>query len=133
MTDRALRMLYRQAPPVVGCKPGCGQCCGPVPWTPAELARVTDRIPRGTQIEDAPGGPFGVVMLVNPLNPRACPMLDAAKRCTVHADRPLMCRLFGAVSEPRLTCPFGARASRPLTDAKARRLTDAYKQTSAAP
>jgi Fe-S-cluster containining protein len=127
VTDRALRMLYREVPEVKGCKAGCGKCCGPVPWTPAELARVTHQVPPGTERVVAPGGLSNVLMLVNPAT-GACAMLDAEKRCTVYERRPLMCRIFAAADDVGLQCPFGARAGRPLKAAKARALTDRYQK-----
>jgi Fe-S-cluster containining protein len=125
MTDRSLRMLYREVPAVSGCKPGCGRCCGPVPWSAAELARVEDRIPSGTVRVPAPGGQ-GHVVLVHPLT-TACAMLAADKSCTVYEARPLMCRLFGAVDAEFMTCQFGAKAARPLSDKAGHRLVDRYK------
>ena len=39
-----------------------------------------------------------------------CVFLDKeAKRCKVYAVRPMICRLFGAVDHPKLTCPHGCR------------------------
>jgi hypothetical protein len=34
-------MIYRNIPAASPCAAGCSDCCGPVPWSPAELARVT--------------------------------------------------------------------------------------------
>jgi Fe-S-cluster containining protein len=127
MTARALRMLYREVPEVKGCLTGCGKCCGPVPWSPAELERVASRIPPGTLSRPAPSGPTEMVMLINPVT-GGCAMLDAEKRCTVYEARPLMCRMFGAVAGPGLECPFGARAGRPLSDRKAGALAQRYKR-----
>lgn len=126
MTARALRMLYRDVPEVHGCMPACGKCCGPVPWSPAELAAVEGRIPSGTVRLPAPGGTTEV-MLVHPLEPRRCPMLGPDKACTVYEARPLMCRMFGAVDGPGMVCPFGAKARRVLSDAQGRALANRYK------
>lgn len=126
MTDRALRMLYRDVPAVVGCKPGCGRCCGPVPWSPAERARVAPRLPDDVVAMPAPGPNDGFLLLVRESHPTRCAALDDDKRCTVYDARPLMCRLFGATDAPQLTCAFGARAARPLTDTKARALCNRY-------
>lgn len=126
MTDRTLRMLYREVPEVHGCMRACGQCCGPVPWSPAELERVEGRIPAGTVRVPAPGTP-GHTVLVHPLQPRSCPMLGPDKACTVYEARPLMCRMFGAVEADNMRCPLGAKAKRPLSDAQGHRLADRYR------
>lgn len=59
---------------------------------------------------------------VKPPEPQGefCPYLDLeTKRCTVHARRPLICRLYG-VSEG-LPCPFGCKPTpRYLTKDEAR-------------
>jgi hypothetical protein len=62
-----------------------------------------------------------------PLLPAERPLLDAG-RCTVYADRPLICRLFGAVED--LRCPFGCLPERLLTPAEGRRLLRAVKELS---
>lgn len=128
MTARSLRMAYREIPAVTGCKADCGRCCGPVPWTPAEIQRLGERRPPHAMTVPAPGGPPAIVLLIDPTNPGRCPLLDEQKRCSAHDARPLMCRLFGAADAPGLVCPFGAAARRPLSDAQARRITVQYKK-----
>lgn len=75
-----------------------------------------------------PQGPLGTVLLTDARGGTGCPMLDAEKRCTVYDARPLMCRMFGAVKAERLTCPFGAKAARPMTDAQGHALVRRYKE-----
>ena len=127
MTARALRMLYREVPAVDGCKPECGKCCGPVPWAPAEIARVAARIPPGTERLPAPGGPAGFVLLADPRT-GMCAFLSAERACTVYDARPLMCRMFGAVDAPNMRCPFGAKARAPLRHDQGRSLVGRYRK-----
>ena len=126
MTARALRMLYREVPAVDGCKPECGKCCGPVPWSPAEIARVASRIPVTALRLPAPGGPEGFVLLADATTP-ACAFLGPDRACTVYDARPLMCRMFGAADVPNMRCPFGAKARRPLNERQANSLRHRYR------
>lgn len=127
MTARALRMLYRDVPAVEGCKPACGKCCGPVPWAPAEIARVAPRIPPGTARLPAPGGPDGFVLLADPRT-GLCAFLSAERACTVYDARPMLCRMFGAVDAPNMRCPFGAKAHAPLRQDQGRALVARYRK-----
>lgn len=92
--------------PAFTCKPGCTDCCGLVPFSRDEAARVPEREQIG------------------------CHCVHADKdigRCTIYADRPFMCRLFGsAPAEPRLKCPHGCGPDKPLSSAKAKELTRRY-------
>lgn len=36
-----------------------------------------------------------------------CKMLSSDRRCTIHADRPLSCRMYGSSSDPRMKCAWG--------------------------
>ncbi|MBC7779302.1 MAG: YkgJ family cysteine cluster protein [Proteobacteria bacterium] len=68
------------------CIEGCTDCCGPVPWSAYELEQA--------QLAQPP--------VARPDN--VCEF-SLAGRCQIHAVRPLMCRLFGAVED--LRCPHG--------------------------
>ena len=121
MTDRDLRMVYRDIPSAgMRCKSGCSDCCGPVPWSDAEIARVA--VPLHAEWIDL----FGVRALQDPLTGK-CPFVTPAG-CAVYDRRPFMCRLFGSTpSEPRLACPHGCRPSRTLTAPQAAALTCRYR------
>lgn len=83
--------LYRSAIPVFQCLPGCHDCCGPVAasrWELAQLPPVDAATRRAKQAK------------------LTCPHLGE-HGCTVYADRPLLCRIFGTV--PDLPCPRGRR------------------------
>lgn len=105
-TDRALARLYEQIP-AFECLPGCTACCGPVPFARREWARLKDkRIARGDSL--------------------ACPYANPEGGCCdIHAQRPFICRLFGAADG--LICPNGAGPDVRLTGEQAEALTIEYK------
>lgn len=41
---------------------------------------------------------------------------STSEGCAIYANRPLICRLFGAVDTPWLTCPHGASAAQLLSE-----------------
>ena len=123
MTSRALRMLYRGIPPTSACVAGCIGCCGAVPWSAEEFARVQPDLPLGSRMTTL----FGRVTVENPATGK-CAFASPAG-CRVYDRRPFMCRLFGAVAEePMLACPYGVRAARPLSPRQAAALRDRYDQ-----
>lgn len=77
--------------PKVGCIPGCHDCCGRVPFTDAERARVeADRpdiewLPRRT----------GRWLPHDGKQVRHCAFLGP-DGCTIYEKRPMICRLYGA-------------------------------------
>lgn len=86
--------------PDVTCKGLCTQSCGPIDCSPAERQRLKVRhnftVPTfEDSMRDVVAG-----------EPKMCKALVDG-RCTVHSDRPLICRQFGVVDDPRLRCPFG--------------------------
>lgn len=107
---RGLARLYAQIP-TFECEPGCTDCCGPVPASDTELTRaplladIVERLERGCL---------------------DCPY-SLGGNCSVYADRPFICRLFGTAPEDeRLRCPKGRAPTRPLTAAQAAALTNQY-------
>ncbi len=115
---QSLRVIYRQIP-AMRCKPGCGDCCGLVPWAPEEWARVAERVPPDVELLDFEG--CVIPMRAGSLT---CPFF--AGGCTVYDDRPFMCRLFGTAPDARLTCPHGCGPTKRLTASKAAALWDRY-------
>lgn len=102
--------IYARVPKVIGCRTGCHDCCGPVPMSDAEAARIATPF----ILEDSPFGKL------TPLKPGCMTCaFSSPDGCTIYENRPLACRLFGAVDHPRMTCPHGARAKRPLTHEQA--------------
>lgn len=87
---QTLRELRRRIP-AFACKTGCHDCCGPVTASSEEVSRL----PRLSEAAHA-----------SALAELSCPYLGP-QGCTVYAERPLICRLFGTT--PRLPCPEGCR------------------------
>lgn len=86
--------------PDVRCKGLCHRACGPIDMSEAEHARITERhgsAPTVLALQD----PERFTLLPNAMT---CSKL-VDKRCSIYADRPLVCRLYGAVRE--LRCPHG--------------------------
>lgn len=83
--------FFRQRIPTFECVPGCHDCCGPVTASSEEMAEL----PVKTEAEHEAA-----------LADWNCPHLGE-QGCTVYADRPLICRLFGTT--PRMPCPHGRR------------------------
>lgn len=91
------------AVPAIACKGLCHGSCGPVPATHREIEAINaaSLIPFGTRADGY------------------CAML-AAGRCSVYAQRPLLCRLWGVTEKMR--CPHGCEPERWLTDAESKGL-----------
>jgi len=85
-----IRFLRRNIP-AFACEPGCHDCCGPVTASSEEISRL----PVKSEAEHAEA-----------LADWRCPYLGE-QGCTVYAERPLICRVFGTT--PRLACPRGRR------------------------
>jgi Fe-S-cluster containining protein len=113
----------RDAGGTVPCREGCSACChGPFDISVAdaelidqaldrmpatERARVTERaqalLARMRDLEPAWSSPYAVDALgeerfdrlTDALAAEPCPLLDAAGRCGIYADRPLVCRMIG--------------------------------------
>lgn len=101
MTDQ-LDAVYEQIPDA-GCRGLCVIGCTSMAMTPLEQRRIAER--HGVELPLATA-PHGSPMLApGQVNADHCPALDQRGLCTVYADRPLVCRLFG--SADGLECPFG--------------------------
>jgi Fe-S-cluster containining protein len=124
-SKRALRMLYREIPATSACRAACMDCCGPVPWSDAEFARVKSDVPATAAWIEVQG----VRAMIDALSQR-CPFASPTG-CKVYDRRPFMCRLFGAANDPQLTCPHGCKAVNPLSARAARALTERYKREDA--
>lgn len=97
---------FRDRIPVMKCKPGCHDCCGPVPWSVEEWKRVVLK-KRGETVVCPYAGQDG---------------------CRVYEDRPVVCRLFGTVADPRFRCPHGCGpdGKKMLSAEDGRQLLDEY-------
>ena len=89
-TSQQIR-FFRSRIPTFECEPGCHDCCGPVTCSSEEIARL----PVKSDAEHAAA-----------LAEYNC-VYRGANGCTVYAERPLVCRLFGTT--PKLACPRGKR------------------------
>ncbi len=100
-----LEALYA-AIPTFECKPGCSDCCGPVPFAKAEWepVKLVTRI-AGSCLDCS---------------------YSVGGKCSIYEHRPFMCRLFGATTEPKLQCPHGCAPAKPLTGKQAQILTARY-------
>lgn len=102
--DARIEAIWARIPDA-GCKGLCSDSCGPIGMSDAERDRIARR--HGVTIRHAETKP-------GTLN---CPALDGG-RCSVYADRPAVCRSWGAVEA--LPCPHGCQpAAGRLTDAEA--------------
>lgn len=92
--------------PTIACQRKCGrQICGPIVVFPTEQVRM-----------ERAGFPVTLNYLGANLQ---CSYYNAAKDgCRVHAARPLICRLWGMVQDPKMICPFGCRPTRWVTNAE---------------
>ena len=86
-----LQALYEQIPQFT-CKEGCADCCGPVLFSKSEWESIEDKR-KATSTK--------------------CPYASSVG-CDIYAQRPLICRLYGASSHPTLRCPHGCGPSLPL-------------------
>lgn len=95
-----LDLLYAQVPSISSCTGACYRSCGPLPpLGDAEAQRILARM-RG---------------LPEPREDGTCSMLNAFGRCDIYADRPMICRLWGATE--KMPCVFGCEPDEPMLDA----------------
>ena len=84
----------------------CGECCGPVTASPAEVRRIASFVERR-----------GIEWEQHKDDPLQCGFYDrTTKRCRVYSVRPAACRMFGVVQE--MPCPFFPEAVRMSLPAK---------------
>jgi len=89
--------LYQELP-TVACKGLCVESCGPIQCSSLERI-IMPPLPE----------PKGM----------RCPFLSDEGRCVSHVSRPLLCRLFGAIDHPLMTCVHDCEVTpRKLTHAE---------------
>lgn len=114
---RALRELYKQVPRVE-CKGLCQDACGPIDPPPLELEIMEKRAgkPLTTRMT---GAEVRAAAVNGTLVGRRCGYLSPAGACTVYGDRPMICRIWGAVES--MPCHHGCQpvGGRYLSDAEA--------------
>lgn len=115
--EAALRDLYARVPEVA-CKRLCGHdYCGPIAMTHLELAVLTASAPTPEDVQ--PFGPGTVIMGdgSDSYIGAQCPLFDWSNgACTAYRDRPLLCRIWGAME--KLRCPHGCEPTQMLTNAE---------------
>lgn len=100
--------LYSQIPNFK-CIEGCTDCCGPVVMNPEEAKRIGKKI--------------GV-------NEHLKCEFSINDSCSIHENRPLLCRIFGAVQSPSLLdCPHGCGPMFPISKDQAEQIKKEYKKT----
>lgn len=97
----SLERIYR-AVPQVECKGLCSRTCGPIDMSREEWSRIARR---GVIIPP----PIIGLNIVESGQDYRCPALDDNQRCSVYEDRPLICRLWGAVES--MPCPHGCEVT----------------------
>ena len=90
-----LEDTYKQIPKS-SCPPNCGQCCGPVMPSLAELRNIKD----WCGIHHV-----GFRDFLDVTQECSCPYLGTMRECTIYPVRPFLCRIL-AVSVD-LPCPIG--------------------------
>lgn len=95
------------AVPELDCQGKCQECCGVVPLFPVEADRIRER-------ENA--FPYSDENLT-------CTALKAG-RCSIYANRPLICRLWGNLRSKGMQCPWGCKPKQYLSDRQAQQLLD---------
>jgi hypothetical protein len=104
-----LEKLYKSVPTFT-CVEGCSDCCGPVFTTKTEAEKLGIEV--GT--------------LTNKPGEEKC-RFAGERGCSVHNDRPLMCRLYGATDIEELVCPHGRKPGKPLKKVQTTELIGKYK------
>lgn len=103
--------------PKFDCEPGCHACCGIVPFNKAEC----DAAVKVRPLEQWEPFGEGAWVPASALVTMSCPFVSGGC-CTVYETRPMVCRLFGAVDHPMMTCPKGCGPKKKITDAKSREI-----------
>lgn len=102
-----------KAIPKFDCKAGCDDCCGIVPFSLSEMIAASERHPL------VAWEPFanGTYVSTSAASTLKCPFSENG--CKIYDIRPTICRLFGAVDHPRMTCPHECGPKKKLSDAQA--------------
>lgn len=91
-----LQALYAQVPDIPACQGLCHDSCGPI----EPSVGIAER----HNLERASNRELGCVTMAGPRQ-GDCSMLTEDRRCSAYDDRPMICRLWGAVEN--MKCPFG--------------------------
>lgn len=112
MKYKTLNAVYA-AMPAIACQGKCQEACGPIGFFGVEADRITAA---------------GQAVPEYHHQSLTCTALTREGRCTIYANRPLVCRLFGVT--PKLLCPWGCQPERFLTAKEAAQLMESIAQLS---
>lgn len=109
MSSKRLEQIYDQLP-TIDCKGKCADHCGVIPLGVDEERYIRER--------------YGADNIPEPDDDLSCSQLTDGGRCSIHPRRPLICRLFGLVKDPKMRCPHGCKPSFWLPEKTARKLME---------
>lgn len=104
--------------PEFDCVDGCHECCGVVPFNAAEKSKAEAKM---TLLSWQKFDDSSWVATAALQHPFSCPFLGN-KGCTIYDDRPMICRLFGSVDDPRMKCPKGCGPEQFITETESRQI-----------
>lgn len=123
--DREAVLAIYAEMPQVRCRGLCHRTCGSIPVVAAELPvfkkalkgplKNTLPIPNSGG-EDLNGNTIPGGLLICGDKDLTCPALTEDMRCSIHASRPLICRLYGMVDNDKMKCPHGCVPERWVTN-----------------
>ena len=96
----SLTTLYAKIPDL-HCKGLCHAYCGPIPCSNEEW----EAMGKPARLDNGSG-----MVILQHVEGGHCPLLSPNGRCTVYANRPLICRLWGVTK--KLRCPHGCKPKR---------------------
>ena len=85
-----------------------------------EWNKIRDRLPKGSEVREENSAHFP-----SKLSGKKCAFATSTG-CEVYNDRPLMCRMFGTVDTPPMTCMHGCKPKRRITERKGAEMTERY-------
>ena len=109
--------IYAKLPSII-CKGLCHDSCGIIPLSPKERERIAAFT--GRRVKVIPDAIANLHPGHRLLRPSDADSLDCTylkkKRCSIHAVRPLICRMYGVVAG--MPCPYGCQPSAELVSDK---------------
>jgi uncharacterized protein len=124
-----LDALYERVPAdAAPCMDGCRACCGPIPLTKTEWARIKKAHPHDFEARQMPDKTLIAIRDVKLPNGRVvevCPFAqDGPLGCAVYEERPMMCRLFGTTF--KMHCRYGYKSAPQLSRAEFEEIMQEY-------
>lgn len=114
-----LQAIYDRVP-AIACQRKCWPVCGAVPVTRTELAQIRRAAPG--PVTTAPFLERERIVALFDMATGHCSALSPLRLCSVHAARPLICRLYGVTEDFR--CAYGCVPERMLSKDEARALIE---------